>query len=195
MHRKRVDDDEDDADESGEDQVDGERDEFLDVGANFLELAECLATALILEVRQLERVPDAVRIHLGAHSLDDGVDVVVLEILGDARDESHTHRHKEKSAGAFDERRSLVLTESRRVIVDDVTEDERIEQREDLVGRRQHQREQDQPAVFVEVGVEESHQRILLGCRPAGNSVVRVRRATPLRVISGRCLRRLSKVL
>ena len=50
-----------------------------------------------------------------------------------------------------------VLAESRRVVVDDVPEDQRIEQREDLVGRRQHERQKNQPAILAQVGEEEIH--------------------------------------
>src|SRR6185295_6530377 len=76
VYRERVDDDEDDADEGGEDQVDRERNELLDVGSDLLKLAQRLAASLILEdgVGQLQRVPDTVRVHLGADPLDDDVD-------------------------------------------------------------------------------------------------------------------------
>src|SRR6266576_326178 len=116
----------------------------------------------------------------GGYTLDDGVDVVILEILGDARYECHAHCHQQQRAGAFDERRGLVLAEPRRVIVDYVTEDERVEEREDLIRRRQHQRQQDQPAVFTEVGIEDGHERILLGRRLARNSAIRVKWIGPL---------------
>ena len=43
-------------------------------------------------------------------------------------------------------------------------ENERVQQREDLVGRRQHEREQNQRTVFTEIRKEEIHNRILLGC-------------------------------
>ena len=57
-------------------------------------VAERLAAALILEdrVRQLERVPDAVRVDLRADTLRDDVDEVVLEVLGDAGDEGDADR-------------------------------------------------------------------------------------------------------
>jgi hypothetical protein len=48
----------------------------------------------------------------------------------------------------------MVLAEARSIVVDDVPEDERIQQREDLIRRRQHQREQDYRAVFGKVGVK-----------------------------------------
>ncbi len=107
-------------------------------------------------------MPDAVRVHLRAHALDDDVDVVVLEVLGDARHEGDAHRHQQQRSGALDERRRLVFAKARRVIVDYVPEDERVQQREDLVGCRQHERQKNQPAVFAQVRGEQIHNRILL---------------------------------
>ena len=86
MHRQRIDHHEYHPNQRRENQVDRQRDEPLDVLSHLLKLAEGLAAALILEdgVRQLQRVANAVRVHLGAHSLHDDVDVVVLKILGDS---------------------------------------------------------------------------------------------------------------
>src|SRR5204862_6953965 len=83
VYRQRVYDDEHDADESRENQIDRQRDELLDIGPHLLELAECLAAALVLEdgVGQLEGVSDPIRVHLGSYPLDDDVDVVILEVL------------------------------------------------------------------------------------------------------------------
>ena len=66
MHAERVDHDEDDADERGEQDVDRDGDQLLDVGPHLLQLAERFAAALILEDRvgQLQRVPDAVGVEL-----------------------------------------------------------------------------------------------------------------------------------
>jgi len=176
VHRKRVEDDEHDADQSRENEIDRQRDEFLDVGPHFLELAQRLAASLVLKdgIRQLQRVPDAVRIHLGAHTLDDDVDVIVLEVLGDARHESDAHCHQQQRSRALDECRRLVFAEACRVVVDHVPEDERVQQRENLVGCRQHEREKDQPAVFAQVRGKEVHNRILLG-RGKGRNLDRMR--------------------
>ena len=94
VHAEGVDHHEDDADQRGEQHVDRGRDQLLDVGAHLLQPAERLAAALILEHRigQLERVADAVRVELRAEPLGDDVDVVVLEVLGDARDERDADR-------------------------------------------------------------------------------------------------------
>ena len=79
--------------------------ELLDVGPHLLELAERFAAALILEdgVGQLQRVADAVGVELSAKPLRDQVDVVVLEVLGDARDEGHAHRRRQQQADAAEE--------------------------------------------------------------------------------------------
>ena len=89
VHAPGVDHHEDDADERREQDVDRRRDQLLDVGAHLLQLAERLAAPLVLEhrVRQLQRVLDAVRVEPRAQALGDDVDEVVLEVLGDARDE------------------------------------------------------------------------------------------------------------
>ena len=86
--------------------IDG-RDQLLDVGAHLLQLAERLAAALVLEHRvgQLERVPDAVGVELRAQPLRDDVDEVVLEVLGDARDERHADRRRQQQADAAEELR------------------------------------------------------------------------------------------
>ena len=93
MHFGRVDHDEDDADDGGEEQVHGDGDQLFDIGADFLQHAEGFAAALVFElgVGKFERVADAVGVDAGADLLGDQVDVVVLEILGDARDEGHAH--------------------------------------------------------------------------------------------------------
>ena len=80
-------------------------DQLLDVGAHLLQPAERLAAALILEHRigQLQRVPDAVRVELRAEPLGDDVDVVVLEVLGHARDERDADRRAEQQADAAEE--------------------------------------------------------------------------------------------
>ena len=90
--------------------IDG-RDQLLDVGAHLLQLAERLAAALILEHRvgQLQRVADAVGVELRAQPLGDDVDVVVLEVLGDARDERDADRRAEQQADAAEELAGRVL--------------------------------------------------------------------------------------
>ena len=173
VHAERVDHHEDDADERREQHVDRRRDQLLDVGAHLLQLAERLAAALILEHRvgQLERVPDAVRVELRAEPLRDDVDEVVLEVLRDARDERHADRRAEQQADAAEELAGRVLLEPGGVLVDDVAEDQRIEQREDLVDRRQHKRQRDQAAVVPEVAVEQLHDSGV-GCRGRRPSAV-----------------------
>ena len=156
VHAERVDHHEDDPDERREQDVDARRDQLLDVGAHLLQPAERLAAALILEHRigQLERMPDAVRVQLRAEPLRDDVDEVVLEVLRHARDERDADRGAEQQADALEELRGRVFLEPRGVLIDDVPEDQRIEQREDLVDGRQHERQRHEPGVVPQVPVE-----------------------------------------
>ncbi len=159
MHAEGVDDDERDADERLEEHVDGRRDQPLDVGPHLLQLAQRLAAALVLEqlVRQPERVADAVRVEPRPEPLGDDVHVVVLEVLGHARDEGDAHGGEQQQADAAQELARRVAVEARRVLVDHVPEDERVEQGEDLVDRRQHERQQDEPPVRPQVRQQQSH--------------------------------------
>ena len=96
-----------------------------------MQLAERFAAALILEhrVRQLQRVPDAVGVDLRAEALADHVDEVVLEVLRHAGDERDPHRRAEQQAHTAEELSRRALLELRRVLVDDVAEDQRIDER------------------------------------------------------------------
>ena len=55
---------------------------------------------------------DAVRVELGAEPLRDDVDVVVLEVLRDARDERDAHRRAEQQADAPEELAGRVFLET-----------------------------------------------------------------------------------
>src|SRR5689334_6560685 len=155
-----------------ENQIDRERDEALDVLPYLLQFAQRLAASLILEhgVGQLQRVPDSLRVHLGPDALDDHVDVIVLEVLGNARHERHAHRHQQQGSRALDESRRLILAESRRVVVDHVTENQRIEQRKDLIRRGQHQREKNQLSVFMEIRIKDGHNGLYAGVVSPANA-------------------------
>ena len=109
---------------------------------------------------------DPVRVDLGAQTLRDDVDEVVLEILRDARDEGDPHRRAEQQAHAPEELGGGVLLELRRVRIDDVAEDQRIEEREDLVDRRQHERERDQRPVTFQIREEQLHYDRAFDRRP-----------------------------
>ena len=92
-------------DQRREEQVDGLRDQLLDVGARLLQDAQRLAAALVLEdlIRQRQRVADAVGIQARAQALRDDVDEVVLEILRDARHERHADGRRQQQADAAEE--------------------------------------------------------------------------------------------
>ena len=89
--------------------------------------------------RQRQRVADAVCEDLGAQPLRDDVDEVVLEVLGHTRDERDAYGRQQQHADAAEELRGRIELVLRRVAIDDVAEDQRIEQREDLVDGRQDQ--------------------------------------------------------
>ena len=95
MHVVGIDHDEDHAHERCEDDVHERTDEFFGIGANFLELAERLAAALILEDLEGDGqgMANAVGVELGAEPLGDDVDEVVLEVFRDAGDERDADRH------------------------------------------------------------------------------------------------------
>jgi len=102
-------------------------------------------------------VADAVGVELCAEALRNQVDVVVLKILCDARDERHTDRRSEERRDPAEELPGRVLREARRIVVDDVTEDERVEEGEDLVDGCQHERDQHEASVVAQVRVEQLH--------------------------------------
>ncbi len=105
---------------------------------------------------------DAVGVQLSAEPLRDDVDVIVLEVFRDPRHESYPDRCRQQQAHALEEFAGRVLLEPRRVLVDDVAEDQRIEQREDLVDGGQDQRQHDQRPVLPQVGVEDFHKLLRL---------------------------------
>src|SRR6185503_7778595 len=120
-------------------------DELLRVVANFLKLAERLAAALILEdlEGQGERVLDPVRVELRAQPLRDHVDEVVLEVLRDPGHQSDPNSSAEKQGHADEELPVRVMVVFGRVIVDYVPENQRIQQRKNLVDRGYTQGQKD----------------------------------------------------
>src|SRR3989442_1196597 len=98
-------------------------------------------------------MPDAVRVQLRAETLRDDVDEIVLEVLRDARDERHSDRRPEEKADAPEELAGRVFLEAGGVSVDDVTQDERIEQRKDLVDRGERERHRHQTPVSAQIPV------------------------------------------
>src|SRR6185503_3046454 len=176
VHGERVDHHENHADQRREQHVDRDGDQALDVGPDLLQLAERFSAPLVLERRvgQVERMPDAIRVQLRAEALGDEADDVVLEVLGYARDEGDADRRAEQQAHATEKFAGGIFLEPGRVLVDDVAEDQRIEQREDLVDGRQDERQRDQRSVVPEVGIEDPHLSGIIPCRsrrPYGQSV------------------------
>jgi hypothetical protein len=102
-------------------------------------------------------VADAVRVEVGPQALGDDVDEVILKVLGHPRDERDAHRRGEQQAHPAEELLGGVLAVAGRVLVDDMTEDQRVEEREDLVDRRQEEGEEHEAPVAAQVRIEESH--------------------------------------
>lgn len=151
VHIKGVDHDEDDANQGAKQYVDEDLDELLDVGAHLLQFAERFAAALIFEdlVREAQRMADAVGVHSRAELLRDSVDDVVLNVLRDAGDEGHADRRAEQERDAAEELFGGVLLILRRVVIDDMAEDQGIKQGEDLVDGRKEEGQCDQGQVVL----------------------------------------------
>src|SRR5881409_523281 len=159
VYPQRINHDEDNTHQRNEKNVDDGIRQTLHIGADFLELAKRFPAALIFEDRiwQLERVADSVGINLSAEPLGDDVDVVVLEILGYARNERYTYRGCQQQTHAPKKLAGCVFAIPRRVIIDHVTEDDRIEKRKDLVDRREHEDRCDEQPVLFEIREKNFH--------------------------------------
>ncbi len=122
----------------------------------------------------------------GAQPLRDDVDVVVLEVLGHARDERDADRGGEQQADASEELARRVFLEPRRVLVDDVAEDQRIEQREDLIDGGERERQRDQAAIVAQIAEKDFHgfTCIILQARRASVEPQADRAADPHRIPS-----------
>jgi hypothetical protein len=102
-------------------------------------------------------VRDAALVELRAGALRDHVDAVVLKVLRDARHERDADVRKQQQEHAAHEHIARQLIRFHGVAVDDQAEDLRIEKREDLIDRREHERRQDQSLVAEEVRVKKTH--------------------------------------
>ena len=101
---------------------------------------------------------DSIRIHARPHLLGDEVHEIILEVFGHSRDESNSDRRRQQHTYATQELEAGVLAVTRGVRIDDVPEDEWIEQRKDLVYRRQHQRGYAQFPVLLQITIQDSHR-------------------------------------
>ena len=144
---------EDNANERGEEDIDKSANKSFDIGADFLKAAKRFAATLIFEqgVRQRERPFDASRIEFGAGLLGDDVDVIILEILGNSRDEGYEHREGQQRRHTLNEIANRILMKLGGVIINNVAENGWVEQRECLVDRRQNESEDDQTAVGLQI--------------------------------------------
>ena len=102
---------------------------------------------------------DAVRIQPRADALRDDVQAIILKVLRHPGDEGGADHEREQLRHAHEEP-MMVRGELLRfggVVADDVAENRRIEQRERLVDRREHQREKNEVAVGSQVAEQEAH--------------------------------------
>src|SRR4051812_2135742 len=90
-------------------------------------------------------------------SLRDNVNEIVLEILRNSRDKSDTHRCREQSADTADKLRGRVFIEARRVAVNDVAENQRVEKGKNLVDGGEEKGDQHQPPVSLQMSKEQGH--------------------------------------
>ncbi len=100
---------------------------------------------------------NAIGVDACANFLRDYIDEIILKILGDARDQSHANRRTEQQAYTSNELRARILAIACRVGVDDVPENERIQQRKNLIDRRQDKSDDSKPPQILKVPVESSH--------------------------------------
>src|SRR6185436_20029226 len=154
--------DEDDAHHRQVQHVNDDVEEFFCIGPRLLKFAQSFAAALIFEdgVREFQGMPDSIGIHLGSQALRDDVGEVVLEVLGNAGNKSPTNRHRQPKADAADEYLFRQLFVWNGIVIDDASEDVRVEQREDLVDGRKDQRQDDEWPVMLEIGIEQFHVNV-----------------------------------
>src|SRR5258708_23027286 len=93
-----------------------------------LHLHQRFAAALILKqrVREIQRMSNAIGVDACANLLRDYIDEIILEILGDARYQSHANRRSQQQAYASNEFRARILAIPGRVGVADMPANDRI---------------------------------------------------------------------
>ncbi len=96
MDAEGIDHHKNDAHDRNENHINGSGNESLYIAADFLQFAESLAAALVLEylVGQIQGMPDPIGVHPCAQALHDYVDEIVLEVLGHTRHKRHAHRRQ-----------------------------------------------------------------------------------------------------
>src|SRR3989442_11277729 len=100
---------------------------------------------------------DPIRVHPRSQALHDHVHKIVLKILGHARDERYSNRRQQQQPRASNELRLCVLVIFGGVPVNDVTEDQRVEQRKYLVRGGQQKSNYHQLPVLLRIVKEKFH--------------------------------------
>src|SRR5881628_2318138 len=102
-------------------------------------------------------MPDTIGINLSTEPLCDDVDVVVLEIFRHTRNERDPNSGCEQQADASKELSRCVVAVSSGVVIDNVAKDDGIQERKDLVDRREHQDQYNEKPILLEVSEKNSH--------------------------------------
>jgi len=79
---------------------------------------------------------DSFGIQLRAGPLSHHIDVIVLEVLGDSGNECDANRRAQEQRYTMDKLRRGVIVKPGSVPINDVPENERVQQRKDLINRR-----------------------------------------------------------
>src|SRR5262245_13720224 len=102
-------------------------------------------------------MPQAIAVDLGAHSLNNDIDEVVLKILCHPGYKSNADGCSQQQADAFEELRGCVFLIASGVLIDDMTENEWIQKGENLVDGCQEQRQCHQLPILSQVGEKQFH--------------------------------------
>ena len=102
-------------------------------------------------------MPDTIGINLSTEPLCDDVDVVVLEIFRHARNERDPNSGCEQQADASKELACCVVAVPSGVVIDNVPEDDGIQERKDLVDRREHQDQYNEKPILFEISEKNFH--------------------------------------
>ena len=145
-----IDRDKDDSYQGCEKNIDGRRNEPFDITSHFCSFSASRRYAGLQKPdTEVERLLQTVRINPCTESLSDDIDVVVLEILRNPRNECNPDRECQQQTDPFEELLRRVFLEPGRVFVDHMPEDQRVKKRKSLIDRSKEQSKCDQlPAMF-----------------------------------------------
>src|SRR5207245_7449480 len=100
---------------------------------------------------------NAIGVDACANLLRDYIDEIILEMIGHAQNQSHANRRSEQQSYTSNELRARIHAIASRAGVYDVPENERIQQRKDLIDRREDKSDDSELPQILKVPVESSH--------------------------------------